>query len=380
MVVNTMEHMLEDGFSRRMAQEYLDQLSYERTCGLFDADYLEWAHALGFFASSAHAYELTNENAADYLNDYDFYRLWPLNDWQRIWINDKLTLGYMLAGTRLEHYLPEYYYYTSSDRLVPLYSSDHRTGHEALLDCLREKGTFACKPCNGALSAGFHTLAFANGTYSIDGDPTDGRGIIDFVETHRNYVFTEFLRPSPEMARIDPLIHTLRVIVVNPDGVSPRPIATYLRFAVADSAAKNGANYQVPTSADICSYNVYVNPKTGEYGRGRLVYANRVVESPKHPVSGTLVEGRIGCWPEVTSMMRDISLALGPVEYLGFDVGITPDGPRIMEINSHSGCVYIQTFEPIWKNPSAAPYFQAKLKAIDALTPDERARRNALRH
>lgn len=380
MVKNTMEHMLADGFARRMAQEYLDQLTYELSSDLFNPEYRAWAHSLGFFAESAYAYGLTEENASKYLSDYDFYKLWPLNDWQRIWINDKLTLGYMLAGTKLEHYLPEYYYYTSADRLVPLYSSDHRTGHEALLECLKAKGMFACKPCNGALSAGFHTLAHVDGSFSIDHEPTDEAGIIEFVEGHRNYVFTEFLHPSAEMAAIDPLIHTMRVIVTNPDGVSPKPIATYLRFAVADSASKTGANYQSPTSADICSYNVYINPGTGEYGRGKLVYANKVVDAPCHPVSGVKAEGTVACWPDVLAMMRDISLQLGPVEYLGFDVGITPDGPRIMEINSHSGCKYIQVFEPIWENPVAAPYFRAKLDAIDALTEEQRTRRNRIVH
>lgn len=378
MVTNTMEHLLADGCTERMAKEYFEQLEYDRNCDMFDQDYVAWAHSHGFYASCAYAYGLNEKNVGNYLSDYDFQRLWPLNDWQRIWINDKLTLGYMLAGTKLERYLPEYYYYTASNRLVPLYSSDMQTGYDAVLDCLCKKGTFACKPCNGTFGAGFHTLACADGSFTIDGDLSDERGIINFFESHPNYVFTEFIRPSAQMAKIDPLIHTIRVLVANPSGVDPKPIATYFRFAMADAAAKCGSNYLPPTNESIGSYNVYIDPETGEFGRGRIVYANKVVESRCHPVSGVPAEGVIDCWPEVLTMMRDISLQLGPVEYLGFDVGITPDGPRIMEINSHSGIIYIQTFEPIWKNPVAAPYFRDKLNAIDAMTPEQKARRNKI--
>ena len=116
---NSLESLLADGFAERMAHEYLDTMADELASGLFDEDYLRWAHSEGYYAMSAYSYGLTPETVGDYISDYDFCKMWPLNDWQRIWINDKLTLKYMLAGTPADRFMPRYYYYTARSRLVP---------------------------------------------------------------------------------------------------------------------------------------------------------------------------------------------------------------------------------------------------------------------
>lgn len=375
----TLDGLLADGFTRRRAQEYLDILSWEESSGLFDPAYLSWAHARGFCAESACAYGLTEKNVGDYLSDYDYWKLWPLNGWQRIWINDKLTLNALLEGSDLERYIPTYFYYTKpGGGLLPLAGSGYAPGTEGLLDCLRREGTFACKPCNGSTSAGFHHLEFRNDTFLVDGEEVTAHGIEDFVRTHPNYVITEFIRPEASLARVNPLIHTLRALVINPSGTDPAPTIAYLRFGLGDGATGTGANYVAPTTADICSYNVEIDLTTGRYGNGRLVYANRVEEAPRHPVSGVLAEGTIPQWDDVLEMLRALSLKVGACEYLGFDACVTDKGPRIMEINSHTGVKYLQLFHPIWENRTLAAYYRDKLDAIDGLDDEGRLRRNAI--
>lgn len=373
---NDMDDLLADGFTRRMAAEYLQTQEVERASGMFDPDYLEWAHSNGFYAESACAYQLSDQTKGNYLSDYDFCKLWPLNDWQRIWINDKLTFEYTLAGTEFSHFLPEYYYYSSKGRLLALLDSRMDVSLDGFLSLLREKGEFACKPCNGTESAGFHKLTCDADSFGIDGMPADAKGIGSFLREHPNYVFTEYLHPSQDMAEIDPLIHTLRLVVIDPTGVDPVPIASYLRFAVGNKDSQSGANYQRPTSDDICSYNVEFDIETGRYGNGKLAYATKVLDMPRHPDSGILVEGAVDAWQELLASIKRLSLRLGPVEYMGFDIGITDHGPKIMEINSHPGIKYLQIFKPLLTNELAAEYYRRKLDLIGEMTPDERTRRN----
>lgn len=378
MIENTLESLLADGFPRRMAVEYLEQLEKERESGLYDPDYLAWAHGLGFYAQSACTYGLTEENAGDYLSDYDIDRIWPLNDWQRIWINDKLTLGYILAGTEFEGLLPEYYFYTAHNRLLPLYSSGGRAGMEGLLEVLREKGEFACKPCNGAMAEGFHMLAFRNGAYFVDGAPSDASGVEAFVRAHPNYVFTEFIRPNAQMAAIDPLIHTLRLVMVNPAGTNPTLISSYLRFGMGADKSGATANYAPPTDGSIGAYNVRFDIETGHFDDGVIVYANRNVPSPRHPDSGVLAEGDIEGWPQIVETLKRLSLHLVPLSYLGFDLGITDKGPKLMEINSHPGVEYVQLHKPLMADPVAGPYYRSCIERIDALSPEEKRARNGI--
>lgn len=373
-----LDALLADGFTERFAREYLEILDREKASGMYEPDYLAWSHAHGFCAESAYAYGLAEDNLDDYLSDYDYWRLWPLNGWERIWINDKLTLNALLQDSDLARYLPTYFYYSRPEGLLPLSGSDYAPGVDGLLACLRREGTFACKPSNGTEANGFHKLEWHEGTYRLDGEEVTETGVREFVSTHPNYVFTEFIRPEASLAAINPLIHTIRALVINPTGSAPTPTIGYLRFALEGADEGNGANYVPPTEDQIGAYNVQIDLETGEYGNGKLVFANRVVDSPRHPTSGVLAEGTLPYWDEAKEMMRRLSLKVGACEYLGFDACITDKGPRIMEINSHSGIKYLQLFHPIWKDETLAPYYREKLAAIDALDETGRARRNAI--
>ena len=55
---------------------------------------------------------------------------------------------------------------------------------------------------------------------------------------------------------------------------------------------------------------------------------------------------------------------------------MTDKGPKLMEINSHSGCTYLQMFTPYRKHPVLAEYFDRKLKEIDELDDAAIAARN----
>ena len=364
-----------DGFTERKAQQYLREMAGEDEKDIFDPDYRAWAHSHGFFAESAYAFGLNEDNYEDYLSDYDYYRLWPLNGWQRIWINDKLTLNALTQDSPLARYVPEYYYYVEQDRLLALCGSGYADGFEGFLDTLRAKGTFACKPCNGVWAQGFHRLDYHNGEFFIDKEPTTTDGLRTFLDENKNAVITEFLRPEASLAAINPLIHTIRVLTLNPTGVDPVPSLTYLRFALDSGETGSGSNYQIPSKAGVGDINLSVDVKTGEFGNSKIVYANEVVDCPVHPVSGAPMEGVIPQWDEIITMVKELALKVNACEYLGFDACLTDKGPMIMEINSHSGPKYIQVNTPVLTDPIAGPYFKAKLTALDALTPEQKERR-----
>ena len=239
-VINTMESLLASGFCRRMGQEYLDTLAKEAASPLFEEDLRTWAHAHGFFAETVACLSIDETNAEDYLSDYDYFRVWPLNSWQRVWINDKLTLKYQLSGTPWDRYLPKYYFYASTNGLVPLVDSglvgsgtlvpdaafvspqpsNRPDFRQDFLALLREVGEFACKPANAELAVGFHKLSY-DGGYMIDNHPANEEDVWAYVQAHPNDIFTEFFHPGGSLAKISPVIHTLRVLVVNQTGIDP---------------------------------------------------------------------------------------------------------------------------------------------------------------
>lgn len=118
--------MLEDGFSEKFARFYLNILEEEKNNSAYDSQFVKWAHSKGFRAEVASLYDINDINYMNFLSDYDYYRIWPINNWIRIWINDKLALKYMLDGTEYSGIMPKYYYYTSMDGLRTLVDNPYK--------------------------------------------------------------------------------------------------------------------------------------------------------------------------------------------------------------------------------------------------------------
>ncbi|MBR1731472.1 MAG: hypothetical protein IJ725_03445 [Ruminococcus sp.] len=364
--------MLKDGCSKKFATYFLNLVSHEKQSGLFDNDYMDWCHSNGFLAESATAYNLNESNIADYLSDYDYYKSWPLNDWTRIWINDKLTLKYMLSGAEFDRFMPRYYYYCSKSGLRRLVDNPYEdNSFESFFQLLRIEGEFACKPCNGSGAEGFVKIEYKDNEYFINGKVKTEEEVKIFVNQNPNYLYTEFIYPHVDLSKIDPKIHTLRVIVLNEDGVSPRIIGGYLRFG---HSAQGESNYLHTNE----SMNIYcgVDFDKGTFGGTKAAYYNRVEELTAHPDSGQPLSGNLPDFDELKANVIGIVKRFFGVEFMGFDIGITDNGFKIMEINSHPGLAIPQMFKPYYKDEKIRRYFQDKLKKVDLLAESEKQQRN----
>ncbi len=374
----TVEQLLQDGFTIKMAEYYSALMAAERKSDLWSSNYIDWAHSKGFLAESASAYKLDDSNINDYLSDYDYYKVWPLNSWERIWINDKLTLKYLLADTPMDKYLPKYYYYIDSQKgLVPLV--DNSIGDHSLQGfkkVLKAVNTLACKPCNGSGSQGFFKLSFSDDKYFMNDKQVCESEIDDFVSTHINFVITEYLLPDQSLASISPLIHTLRLLVINKDFNNPEICGGYLRFA---NKVTGAANHMTESNADMFDYDVDIDLLTGEFKNGKKVYLNRVEKSPLHPDSNVLVQGKLDCWDEIVDFVTAFAKKYSLCEYLGFDLCVSDKGIKIMEINSHSGIKHIQLARPLLKDEFTRDYYTEKLRMIDDMDEVQMQQRHNLR-
>ena len=258
----SLNKMLNSGFTKRQAEYLLNLFENEKKCDLYEQDYVDWAHENGFSAENAYAYGLHSENIGSYLSDYDYYKMWPINNWTRIWINDKLTLKYILSKTKFDNFMPEYYFYTVKSgekvgiRKIAECPDYIEQSCEGVIKLLQEKKMIACKPCNGQMAQGFHKLSYDGNSYFIDDKRVEETEIGTFISTHPNYIFTEYLVPSKELELIYPSIHTLRLLVVNENGNNPFLIGGYLRFPHYSSRL---SNYIMVNDSHHDEYNINID-------------------------------------------------------------------------------------------------------------------------
>lgn len=125
----------------------------------FEPGFMDWAHEHGFIAGHAAALGIDESNYSGYVSDRDAHKGWPHNSWTKMWVNDKLTLKYVLQGTEWENLIPKYYYYSLPGKgLRSLCDNPNDATFGSFARTLREVGAFACKPNNGTASNGFHCL------------------------------------------------------------------------------------------------------------------------------------------------------------------------------------------------------------------------------
>ena len=87
-------------------------------------------HRKGFSLIDWKVMRLTKKNFSRYLKTASYYAAHPLNGQYSAWIDDKLTLKFLCAGTCVDKYMPEYYFQIDDDGRVLRLSNETGGGCE----------------------------------------------------------------------------------------------------------------------------------------------------------------------------------------------------------------------------------------------------------
>ena len=317
-----------------------------------------WAQKRGFLSDKLSYYGLTEENYNDYLSDFDYWRLYPLNERFSHWIDDKLTMKLILHP--FSEHIPEYYYLMYDTKIVKL--SDLPKGFEqsinGVINLIKDKKALAMKLVYGSKGIGFYKIEFKNGDYLINNEITDENSLNMLIESWKKhsvgYLITEYLFPHSDLKKIWPKTsNTLRLNVIRHNNQQPQIIGSLIRFGTETTG----------TVDNVASGGIFsiVDLNNGHFNQGKIVVGRNLKDSPKHPNSGQPIEGYIPFWKDIKSKIIEICDYLSGLCYLGIDVIITQDTFKIIEINSHPFIKNIQSNTPIYKNQFAAAFFKEKI-------------------
>jgi len=317
-----------------------------------------WAQKRGFFSDSISFYGLTDGNYSEYLSDFDYYRLHPINGPYSKWIDDKLTLRYILQP--FAEYLPEYYYHIHNNEILRLSDCPEGFGQtiQDVINLLKEKRHLAAKLVSGSLGKGFYKLAFDGQDFFINNNISPEEEVRELIITWKQtenvgYLITEYLQASKDLRKIwSESPNTMRIMVIRERDQIPRIVLSYIEFGLESSGVIESVN------------GIYcqVDQVTGCFSDGKIDAGDKVLDCRYHPDSLVLCEGVIPHWSQVTDKIIEISSYLPQVRYMGFDVVITDDGFKIIEINSLQGIMMIQYFYPLLSNEMSKEFFNMLIK------------------
>lgn len=322
------------GYSPYMANEWYDtvrvNLLTDRSATLWNKI---WCYRRGFMPWRLPQYGATKENFRMFLSDRDYMYLHQINNSYKKWIEDKMTLRYVLEP--FSKYLPKYYFQIIRREGFPIILPlmDCPSGYEATLDdlfrLLREKGALALKAASGTHGIGFYKLSYSEGNYYLNNGLSSEYEITSIIRSFKSfYIVTEYVKMHESIKRIyDGSVNTIRILMINKDGYHPQLLDSYMRIGTSKSGVTDNIAYGGVT----CRVDI----NTGAYGGGEQLANHQYTSCNRHPDTDTLIEGVVPHWDVIKETLIKLCTYIAQLEYLGFDVVVTPDSFCILEINSH---------------------------------------------
>ncbi|MEL7092601.1 MAG: sugar-transfer associated ATP-grasp domain-containing protein [Pseudomonadota bacterium] len=188
------------------------------------------------------------------------------------------------------------------------------------------------KPHHGSLSEGSVRITGCKDGQVYIADGTT-RSVIDFADEVMarypgGFILQTALDPHPQMAEVaGPAVGCVRVVTVN-DGTGPEVAYTCWKLpaprAMSDNFWQNG------------SLLAALDTDTGTVQRVTMGTGMAMADVTKHPVSDRDIVGlRLPYWDATLDLARETHAVFPEFGICGFDVAVTPDGPKILECNDN---------------------------------------------
>lgn len=367
------------GMDYRWAGMFVKKLrDDEEAFPVFDDDKKKWALERGFYPGRIELYGLTEENFQNYVPDFQYFMLHPMNNHFLKWL-DKTTLKYVLNSNGCEDTMPEYYAYVENElcggRFTYLMDcpTDISKDKDFLWNLLQQKKILAMKPNSGTSGGlGFIKLEQREDGLYENNKPINFTRFEEIRDTMRNYIITEYAHQHKELANVWPDSEcTLRVIMcknTSEDRYAQTTWSCAVSYARFGTSVNGGAS-----NLSSGGVGVGFDFETGKYNDFCIRYKRYTPDGKwlleKHP--DTNAEWKtlgLPNWEFVRNKINNLCNHVSSLDYLGLDIIITQEGMKLCEINSHPAMDYEQVMcGPTLSRDKIRSFFENKgLRKFDA--------------
>lgn len=364
-----LEKIRDIGMDYRWSKMFVKKLKDdEKAFPVENSEIKEWALKRGFYPGRVELYKLNEDNFRDYIPDFQYFMLHPMNNHFRKWL-DKTTLKYILNSNGCEDTMPKYYIYVENDGSFTYLMdcpTDIPKNEDFLINLLESEGILAMKPNSGTSGGlGFIKLEKKEGKVYENNKIIPDERLVEIRDSMRNYIITEYCRQHPELNKIWPDSEcTLRVIMCK-DPKSDRfalptwsCAVSYARFGTSiNGGASNLSSGGVGVGFDF---------ETGKCNNFCIRYkrftTDGIWQLKQHPDTKIMWSSvTLPNWDHVRKCINNICQQISSLDYLGLDIIITRQGMKLCEINTHPAIDYEQILcGPVLANKKINTFFTNK--------------------
>lgn len=214
------------------------------------------------------------------------------------------------------------------------------------------------KPLHGAEGRSVRSIRRSATGFRMNGEEVSIAEIRSWIEGGRRPMLFELgIEQHTDQAALNPsATNTLRVLTMPDVSNGKRPFIAAAVQRIGTELSGHVDNWtQGGLSAEV------------DIDSGRLSRAGQLPDgrTPKwfsqHPDSGEQIEGAsVPFWEETRNLVLEAANRLSFMEYVGWDIIISPTGPVILEGNVNSGMNVIQVHGPLLAEPRVHAYYKKR--------------------
>lgn len=314
-----------------------------------------WAVKRGFSKLTIDVLGITEANQNDYLSDKEYRNGHPYNGAYSSIIDNKLYLPLLMDDYK--EYLPEYYFFIDEYGLLELNGEKRRVDYETFFERLSKDKIVCLKHCYLSLGKGFMLVKIENDNFFVNDTETSKKEIIEILKESVNYIVTEYIYQHEYASNIcSTALNTIRfVFIYDGENKTFKLVRSFHRFGCNGSVVDNLAQGNgICTFIDI-EKGVLTNKSEVKFGGGKNKLAYDVV----HPDNNVLLTGIVlPRFFEIRDKIIEILNKKSFLKYCGFDVAITENGFKIVEINSLPDLTISQPEGGFLKEPWMRKFFK----------------------
>lgn len=312
-----------------------------------------WRH--GFVSERHELYRFDTFDRSLFVSDFARrFHGRRVNDRRFLPVLSNKYLFHEVLSHAFDAYLPRMHGVVLGGRFFPRVDKAGQEGQPAsITDVLGTVPGVVLKPIDGGGGAGVHVLRNTDRGLELDNRPFEGHQVEAFQTSLDGYVVNEFLVQHPYAAAIfAPSTNTIRIAaLLDPTTEEPFIAIAVHRFGTARSAPVDNA-----TQSGISSM---VELDTGELGESVWMTADGArVRSGTHRETGAPIQGvAVPHWNDVKQLVFNLGRAFPYLPYVGWDIVVTEDGPRIIEGNHIMGTDIMQTHKALLADPRVRRFY-----------------------
>jgi hypothetical protein len=200
-------------------------------------------------------------------------------------------------------------------------------------------GDYFCKSLAGLGGEGAFPLRISAGRFFVGGQEIDLEQLR--AKLNGDYLLQEALSQHPEMNKLYPhAINTIRILTFR-NGEQITVLSAIMRIGTGGNRVDNHSCGGLIARIDLTS---------GRMSGDGIFAPGKGTRTLCHPDTSVVIDGfQIPFFPEAVRCVTGLHRYLYGVHSVGWDVGITPEGPIIIEGNDNWGGCFSFAFEPGFK-------------------------------